>query len=250
MDGLTFAYLGLTFCLTTERDDDHGAPWEEEDGHGPVRELCRAGYSQNGHYKNHGKRPGEWIFSSDDRHATIYAYDAQAAMIEARRDGWGLSPENLQALRDKIANRAALAAAYREQSSMPQGVRPSAHIRAAELAPQFMREPTKGDIAAEAVRLDFEHLRGWVSDEWEYSSLKVELCDVDGDTIDGEAEYLGGVVFEYGDEESLIKEYGEDMAHELASRLDLVTRYKPGRDVKANRRKFITQGAARIRVRN
>jgi hypothetical protein len=205
MDGVTFDYLGLTFRLTTERDDDHGAPWKEEDGHGPIRVIG----------SREDKRPGEWLFSSDCRHATLYAYDAQAAMIEARRDEWGLSPDKVDALRVTLK-----------------------------------REPTKGDIAAEAVRLDFEHLRGWVRDDWEYSCLKVELCDVDGDTVDGEAEYLGGVVFEYGEEGSLIKEYGEGMAHELASRLDLVTRYKPSRDAKANRRKFITQGAARIRVRN
>ena len=204
MDGVTFAYLGLNFSLTTERDDDHGAPWKEEDGHGPVREIR----------SREDKRPGEWLFSGDHRNATLYAYDAQAATKTAREE-WGLNPESLEALRATLK-----------------------------------REPTKGDIAAEAVRLDFEHLRGWVRDDWEYSCLKVELCDVDGDTVDGEAEYLGGVVFEYGEEESLIKEYGEDMARELASRLDLVTRYKPGRDVKANRRKFITQGAARIRVRN
>jgi hypothetical protein len=27
---------GLTYTATAEHDDHHGAPWEEEDGHGPV----------------------------------------------------------------------------------------------------------------------------------------------------------------------------------------------------------------------
>jgi hypothetical protein len=242
MQDHTFTYLGLTFLLTSEQDTDHGAPWEEEDGHGPVRELCRAGYSSNGHYRNMGKGPGEIAFSSGERYATIYAYDVQAATKTARAE-WGLSDDKLAALRERIAEKAMFLDARTRNNAGGKFIpRPVS---------EFMREPTKGEIAAEAARLDFEHVRGWVRDEWAYHCLKVELCDVDGETVDGEAEYLGGVCYSDNDTpESIAAEYGEDMAHELASRFGLVTAWRNGKPSRANNRKFITQGAARIRVRD
>ena len=58
---ITIGGKELTFKVEIERDTDHGAPWEEEDGHGPV-----TGWECRGHYKG-GKHPGELILNRDGR---------------------------------------------------------------------------------------------------------------------------------------------------------------------------------------
>lgn len=79
--------LGDGFYAVVELpcDSDHGAPWEECDGHGPVSEWTRR-----------AKRPGEWTLSSD-RGSKRY-YDFAEAVKIARKDGWGLCPKVLAKL--------------------------------------------------------------------------------------------------------------------------------------------------------
>lgn len=84
----TITINGLTFSVNTETDFDAGAPWDREDGHGPVREV-----------RTDSKRPGERILHSG-RHYD-HAYDFAEAMRIAKRDGWGLAPE---AMADLTAN--------------------------------------------------------------------------------------------------------------------------------------------------
>jgi len=69
----------LSARVTVERDDDHGAPWEENDGHGPVSEWTAR-----------DKRPGERVLSAD-RHVKRF-YDFAAAVEIAKRDGWDAPP--------------------------------------------------------------------------------------------------------------------------------------------------------------
>ncbi len=66
-------------------DDSHGAPWEECEGHGPVREIR----------SRDQKAPGERIIGYHRDHA----YDFAGAMELARKDGWGLCEKDLAALR-------------------------------------------------------------------------------------------------------------------------------------------------------
>lgn len=70
---------GLRLTITTESDSDHGAPWKECDGHGPVSE-----------WTTREKRPGERVLASD-RHAKLF-YDFAGAVEVAKRDGWDAPP--------------------------------------------------------------------------------------------------------------------------------------------------------------
>lgn len=82
-DNITIS--GLTFSVSVEPDDSHGAPWEECDGHGPVSD-----------WTTRGKLPGERVLWSD-RGCYRY-YDVAEAMRIAKRDGWGISPDARAAL--------------------------------------------------------------------------------------------------------------------------------------------------------
>lgn len=70
---------GKTYLVEWFYDQDHGEPWNECDGHGPVSE-----------WTTRDKRPGEWVLATDGRYRRYY--DAQQATKEARRDGWNTKP--------------------------------------------------------------------------------------------------------------------------------------------------------------
>jgi hypothetical protein len=69
---------GLKFRVHIEQDDTNDAPWEREDGHGPVRCVRK---------RAEGKRPGERILH--ENYPDIWLYDWQEASKIAKRDGWG-----------------------------------------------------------------------------------------------------------------------------------------------------------------
>jgi hypothetical protein len=77
----TFEHKGLTFRIDIEPDQDHGAPWEERDGHGPV----------SGWRDRESKAPGERVLCVDRGKARFYDY--AGAMKLAKRDGWGLADD-------------------------------------------------------------------------------------------------------------------------------------------------------------
>lgn len=77
-----------TFEVRFYYDGDRGRPWENSDGHGPVRELR----------SREDKRPGERIMTSGEHHSYVWAYDVQAATKLAKKDGWGLSDKSRAAL--------------------------------------------------------------------------------------------------------------------------------------------------------
>lgn len=89
-DSFDFDYLGFTFRAYVVADDDNPRPWEESDGYGPVREVSK---DWKGHLQ---KRPGERPLYVGGRNEYSWVYDWQAAMREARRDGWGVSGGRLQ----------------------------------------------------------------------------------------------------------------------------------------------------------
>lgn len=68
---------GRTLHLQEEYDSDHGAPWEESDGHGPVSDWRSI----------ESKAPGERVLCRGRGSARFYDY-AEAIRI-AKRDGWG-----------------------------------------------------------------------------------------------------------------------------------------------------------------
>lgn len=84
-DNDTFEVSGLTFRFKSEYDTDTGAPWEECDGHGPVREANVSTWSGKVE-----KSPGERILYRGGRNEYTRVYDWQEAMKMALKDAWGL----------------------------------------------------------------------------------------------------------------------------------------------------------------
>lgn len=77
---------GYRFRAYTEDDDYNGAPWENEDGHGPVRKA-------NGPWSGYAsKRPGERPLNAPVRGEYWFLYDVQEAQRIALRDGWDAEP--------------------------------------------------------------------------------------------------------------------------------------------------------------
>lgn len=84
-------HRGLVFLVRHERDDHHGEPWKESDGHGRVTdwEPLDAGLDPQRY------RP------LVERHSIGRYYDWEESLKIATRDKWGLS----EVERDKLAER-------------------------------------------------------------------------------------------------------------------------------------------------
>lgn len=95
-DGATFTHEGLKFTFRMERDDDHGAPWDEECGHGEVSDWTRR-----------DKAPGEMLLCEDRGLKRFYNF-AGAVKI-AKRDGWNAEPYMDGETKGQRAHKAALA---------------------------------------------------------------------------------------------------------------------------------------------
>lgn len=81
LDSFTFTHNGADYVAEIHHDADHGAPWQEEDGHGPVTDWTRR-----------AKLPGELVLSQDRDRCQFYDF-AEACRI-ALRDGWDAEPYN------------------------------------------------------------------------------------------------------------------------------------------------------------
>ena len=100
----------------------------------------------------HGdKRPGEVLLHHNGRRH-YWFYDWQAAMKTAKKEGWGIALDDIDPLFNRLG-----------------------------------RPATAGEIRAEAVRKDFEHLRGWLRDEWSWAYYVIH--DEEGNVVDA----LGGI---------------------------------------------------------
>ena len=95
IDSFTFTHNGRSFTAELHYDENHGAPWEEEDGHGPVSD-----------WELRNKRPGEVIIAESEGFKRFYDF-AEACRI-ARKDGWDVYPYRTGTKR-QIAARAARA---------------------------------------------------------------------------------------------------------------------------------------------
>lgn len=82
-DSETFVIDGEEFEAKYFEDRYARVPWEECDGHGPVRYVRDAKQ----------KRPGERVlWSEGGRNSGCYLYDWQEAIAIAKRDGWDAEP--------------------------------------------------------------------------------------------------------------------------------------------------------------
>jgi hypothetical protein len=143
------------------------------------------GHGSVSEWTTRDKRAGERVLHSD-RDSKRY-YDFADAIRIAKRDGWGLGD----------AQKAALAA-------------------------RLGRQPTAKQIRAEAVERDFEYLRAWCADEWQWTCIIVELLDASGREIacdslggvDGAGEYACGEAASMANALIAVQvEEGEERAH-------------------------------------
>lgn len=95
-DGDTFERHGREFRVEFPYDLSIDAPWEREDGHGPVSGW-RYGDSCTGRPV---KAPGERVLCTDRR--SFRAYDFAGALKLAAKDGWGLGDEDRQKLAARL----------------------------------------------------------------------------------------------------------------------------------------------------
>lgn len=149
---------GQVYRINWRHDDTHGAPWEEEDGHGPVSDWTRD-----------AKAPGQRVLCED--HGAKRYYDYAAAVEIAKRDGWDAPPYG---------------------------------------------QGTPGQRAARAATADFERLRRWCENDWQYVGVIVteRRTDADGYEYDGPSASLWGIESDAGEYfEEVIKE----LVHELTA---------------------------------
>ena len=160
----TIEHEGHSFQVEHFADEYADAPWVREDGHGIISDWTRR-----------DKRPGE-VSICEDRGSHRY-YDVQATMKIARRDGWGLGPEDVEALARKLK-----------------------------------RTPTAGDIVAESVRMDMDRMRRWCNDDWHYVGVVVTLLTEDGDPLESRSESLWGIESDCTD---YLREVAHEIAEQI-----------------------------------
>lgn len=160
----SFEHKGRTYRVAFPHDEGHEAPWEECEGHGIVSDQKRHPF---GHGTKPSKAPDEKILYWE--RGVYRTYDVAETLKIAKRDGWGLNPDD-----------------------------------ESKLAQSLGREPTRKEIIAAAVDADFEFLRAWCCDEWHY--VGVVVTHESGDTeslwgIESNADsYLDEVAHELADE--------------------------------------------------
>lgn len=79
-DSFEFELEGVLFEARIYADEDADAPWDNEEGHGPVRCVRRG----------EQKRPGERPLHND--RGDVWLYDWAEACKLARKDGWNAPP--------------------------------------------------------------------------------------------------------------------------------------------------------------
>jgi hypothetical protein len=77
---------GFNFEVTVYYDTDHEPPWENSDGHGPVRASSRHREGSS------DKKPGERPLNSAGWNDTQYYYDWAEACRMAKIDRWNTEP--------------------------------------------------------------------------------------------------------------------------------------------------------------
>lgn len=163
-----FTLYGVTFTCQLQRDEDHGPPWEDDDGRGIVtawidrldRDAADAAQLR--------------ILSSD--HGRARYFDQLATLQKATRDQWGLGPEAMQELLAEFTQ-------YTE-ATIPREI-----------------------VIDRAVQLEYQFLRDWCEDRWEYVGVIVTL-----DGAHGIERSLWGI-------ESSEQDYLNETARELAEEI-------------------------------
>lgn len=162
---IQIADVEMTFAVTVSDDHDHGSPWDNEDGHGPV-----TGWTTR------NKRPDELVLNTDRGQKRFYNFKEACAI--ALRDGWGC--EGLDGTE------------------------------------------TKRQKAAKAAIADFEYLRSWCANEWNYVGVEVTLLDSEGNQTEVSDSIYG--IESHDDQVNYhAQNLVDDLAHGLHTRFEQVT---------------------------
>lgn len=168
INSFTFTHENRKFLARVYADHDMGRPWEEHDGHGDIRE----GYTGFTGYAE--KRGGEVVIGEvafSHRKARVWLYDVAATIKRARKEGWGISEQQTEALGVRLY----------AQSKTPK--------------PRL----TKREIVAEAVRLDMERMSAWLNDRWTWCGVSVVEMPDFSKAIEALESYDGGDVTDGND---------------------------------------------------
>lgn len=217
---IQIADVELTFAVEIHEDADHGAPWDECEGHGPVTGWV-----------TRPKRGGELVLNTG-RNSKRY-YDFSEACKIALRDGWDHIASKPQD--EGLENRYGVDGAMRPddpdgpefqgdgeyppfvvfdvegQQNLPGHYGTRAEAEAARLRVISNKLETKRQKAARAAMADFEYLRSWCNNDWSYVGIEVTLLDSEGNKTEV-SDSLWGV--ESGTDE--VKYQAETIADELA----------------------------------
>lgn len=222
MECETFRHAGRAFAYRVESDSDMGEPWAEHDGHGPVSDWRRAGYTGRP-----SKEPGELTLCEDGGSARFYDF-AEACRM-ARRDGWGFLPSPLRTARvdgkwqawidgptrvtrgRNVGGRYVPGRTFRGRRFLATSPDINAAIRAVYAA-HAATFPSPRAYAAAAARADFERLAAFCRGAWEWVGIVVAPVGEYGPEWDS-AVSLWGV-------ESDSPDYHADVARELAGEIE------------------------------
>lgn len=196
----TFEIDGVTFRARTEYDEYHGAPWDEEDGHGPVSDWTRR-----------SKFPGELVLAKDRREYRYY--DFQEACKIARRDGWGYLPGTLKTEKRPDGSFRAWVETDRfaDRDKAPlQAIAYDINKAIGDVYALHRATMTARQCAAAGAMADYDRLRRWCDDQWHYVGVIVESLDEDGEVIDSAS--LWGI-------EDDAEDYLDEVARELAKEM-------------------------------
>lgn len=191
-------YRNREYRVEIVPDDENPAPWENEDGHGPVSEWTRR-----------AKRPGEIAIASD-RDLRRY-YDFQEACNIARREGWGFLPGQL--IVDRFAHHGKRKfRAYVQFRKDLTAYGPDRNAAISALYAMHRATMTARQYAADAAKRDMDRMRQWCDGYWCYVGVVVTARCPCCDDSTGRQESLWGI-------ESDAENYLDDVARELAEKI-------------------------------
>lgn len=200
-----FELNGRTFAARLEYDQDHGTPWENEDGHGEVSD-----------WTSRDKAPGELVLSEDRRSKRFY--DFAGACRTARVEGWGFLPGPLKTWQDDAGIWHAQSRHFRATHHIAQNFEAAdsdinTAIRAV-YAQHRATFPSARAYAAAAAMSDYDRLRAWCNDDWHYLGVIVAaVCPCCDQVLKDATESLWGI-------ESDSEEYHCEVARELAGQIE------------------------------
>lgn len=164
----TIEVYGFTLTARIAPDNHMGEPWNEHDGHGEVSD-----------WTTRDKRPGELELSRQGcggaSGLSRRFYDFAAACRTARADGWGPPAYRLDI--EQGANGLCRASAHwfegREMRDFRSDWYDEQRDAIADVYRQYRETMTARQWAALAARADFERMRSWCDDGWNWVGVIV-----------------------------------------------------------------------------